>query len=160
MINLKRNSKILLYSFYNPRTISNKIIFNSRTEDTDIYFLGNLNSLINKICKNKYDLIIGIGNYRKNAKHIRIETKFINRYGKRKINLTGPEFYSSNSTIQDGLNNNFIFSKTTTNGPCNRSGYKVMECIAKNAINSRFLFVHVPKSYDLKIATKEIKGII
>lgn len=93
----------------------------------------------------EYDNILGLGNYHKGSKNIRIETLFKNAHGKRGIVANGPEYVHSNWEIEP--KERVVISKTITNGPCNRSAYLVANTIQVHHLNTKFAFLHIPKSF-------------
>lgn len=174
--------RVLIYTFYNPRHLTFKVLrslggldngidsgqalrlaqgnarMTQMTEEVavDKYYLGNLNSLTKHILETKPKYILGLGDYRKGSKAIRVETVFVNRYGKRPVAEGGKEKYLATWELekQDGV----IFSETPTFGPCNRSAYYLMKFIEDNSLDTKLAFVHVPSSCSEMEVTKIINS--
>ncbi len=102
------------------------------------------------ISRENYDYILGLGDYNKLAKQIRVETIFVNRYGKEVIDSLGREkCYPSWSLSHESLR----VSDKETNGNCNRAAYCVESALKQNALPSKHAFLHIPSSFDLMAAT-------
>jgi len=142
--------KILIYTFYNWRGLSFKLVRELDKSKVDVYYLGSLSVLCKMITTRNYDYIIGLGDYNKLAKNIRIETKFINRKGKSSIVENAAEYLNSNWQLS--VSNGVIISDKTTNGPCNRSAYTVQKLINDKSLKMKFCFAHVPRKLNLDIA--------
>lgn len=145
----KNYKKILVYTFKTP----NQIVYKLLTKiDKDItkYFVGSLKQLQKSVREEKFDYIMGLGNYRKNAKYIRIENKFTNKYGRKEIIANGENIYFADWELnkKEGVVN----SNTPTLGPCNRSAYVLLDLIRKEKLNTKFAFIHIPKKYDFNQA--------
>jgi hypothetical protein len=144
------NKKILVYTFYNPRHLTFKLVNSLSESRVDKYYLGKLDSLLNLVKAGNYAYVLGLGDYRQGSSKIRIETKFVNQYGRNKISATGNDAYplTWNLTSVPGIN----YSEKPGNGPCNRSAYLISELIDKNSLSSKFAFVHIPGSYSFEVA--------
>lgn len=154
----KHVAKILLYTFYNPRQLPFKILTSLKNKNVQKYFLGNLATMLKNIEKERYDYILGLGDYRKDSKKIRIETSFINKYGRRRILEDSPEKFSSIWKISPTPQ--IYFSEKASNGPCNRSAYLITDLISKNNLLSKLAFIHIPKSYSPGKSLKFISSLV
>ncbi len=143
-------SKILLYTFFSPWRKSYKLL--KQLNNIDTYILGpkakRSTLLIKKITDGNYDFVLGIADFRKGAKRARIETKFINYYGKKKIIEDASDYYISNWILKPS--EQVYLSATTTNGPCNKSGYLILKAIQDNCLNTKYSFIHIPKDWHLE----------
>lgn len=92
----------------------------------------------------KYDIVLGIADHNKNATKHKIETEFINQYGKRKIIENGRESYFPTLHITP-TKDSYLANHTTT-GPCNRSAYLIAKMITENEMKTKFGFVHINKN--------------
>ena len=144
--------KILIYTFDVWNNIAFKVL-----KDLDItsvpvvkkFIWGNrrgAEALTNFIVKNKFTHILGLGDYRKNAKRIRIEGRFINKYGRSKIDIKGK--YSYKSTWDLPILENMYISDKPSNGPCNRSGYLLAQAIEMEDLDTKLGFVHIPRKFE------------
>ncbi len=149
MIALHRNSQmnnILIYTFFNYTRRTSKVLYEL---DAEKYHIGKLfipgtfstKKLLEQIPKYKY--IIGIADNNRNAKKSRYDPKYVNRYGRRTIMGNGIEEYISNLDIV--LPDTFYKYTSTTNGPCNRSAYLIMNEIISNQLDTKFGFFHLCK---------------
>ncbi len=146
-------SKILLYTFNVPSQITYKLVDQIEGDFTK-YYLGSLKELQKIVLENKFDYIIGLGNYgRRNTKSIRIENTFINTYGKKKINPESKDSYFSTWNLKE--ENGVVISNIPTIGPCNRSAYVLLDLIERNALHAKLAFIHVPKNSSI-IFAKEL----
>jgi pyrrolidone-carboxylate peptidase len=102
--------------------------------------------MIRNILAGNYSHILGLGDYRRNAKAMRIETCFINQFGKQQIRDGGAEVLHSNWQLPQ-LPGTMI-SQTTSNGPCNYSAYTLLTLIAEYGLSSHLGFIHVPRKFE------------
>lgn len=138
--------KILAYTFFNHNHLTFKLLKSLEHNNLHKFYLGDINKLTRHILKSNYDHILGLGDYRRNTKRIRIEEEFVNKYGKNKINEYGKDSYQSTWQLQ--LKENAYLSNKASNGPCNRSGYLISKTISENNLKTKFTFVHIPRSYN------------
>ena len=139
-------SNILFYTFPTWHATSFKMARYLQDEGYKVVYLGNLKTLLNHLKCGEYKHIIGMGKYRKNALNIRQETLFQNKFKSGRIIEGGVENYQTNWILPDL--GRVVISKTLTHGPCNRSGYLVLDTISKNNLDSKFAFLHIPSSYN------------
>lgn len=137
---------ILVYTFFGYTKQCSKVLHHLDFEkkDVDKLFIPNTFStkkLLEQISKYKY--VIGIADHNRNAKRSRYDPKYVNRYGRRIIIENGIEEYISNLDIV--LPNTFYKYTSTTNGPCNRSAYLIMNEIINNQLDTKFGFFHLCK---------------
>jgi hypothetical protein len=140
---------ILIYTFYNWNAITYKALRglkeNPNVKKLYIRGLGGAQNLVSHILKNDYSHILGLGDYRRNALRVRIEERFINKYGKNKIIDNGPKYYESSWGLS--LNDNIYIADNPSWGPCNRSAYLLAHAISTNNLSTKLAFVHIPRSY-------------
>ncbi len=139
-------NSILLYTFFNYTRRSSKVLYELDAEKYGIdklFVPGTFSTkkLLEQIPKYRY--VIGIADNNRNAKRSRYDPKYVNRYGRRIIINDGTEEYASNLDIV--LPNTFYRYTSTTNGPCNRSAYLIMNEIINNQLDTRFGFFHLCK---------------
>ncbi len=139
-------NNILIYTFFRYSSKTSKGLYEL---DTDRYHIDKLfiphtfstKKLLEAIPK--YDYIIGIADHNKNAIKSRFDPRYVNMYGKKTILEKSTEEYISNWDIV--LPEGFYEYKSTTNGPCNRSAYLIMNKIEKEKLNTKFGFFHLNK---------------
>ncbi len=155
------DKEFLFYTFHARFNLTYSLLNEFKHDDVDRYFLRNLGdvqNLVDKVLSAKYDFILGLGDFRKDAKHIRIEKGFINKYGRNKIIEDGQEFYEATWRLP-GFENCY-YSDKASNGPCNRSGYLLSKLIADNELETKLAFVHVPSKFDLEKVKKMLNNWI
>lgn len=118
-----------------------------------------IKSLIKKISIEKPTHIIGLGNYRKDSKIIRIEQEFMNKCGRNIIEKNGPEKVYSNWSIEPNE-----LSKLTNyagNGPCNMSAYLILRELEKSGMtNTKFAFLHIPAKFEVEKSREFIVSFV
>ena len=137
-------NNILIYTFFSYTKKSSKGLYLLENKKIDKLFIPHTfstNKLLDLIPKYRY--VIGIADNRKNSKRSRFDIKYVNRYGQREILKDGSEYLYSNLDIV--LPNTFYKYEKTTNGPCNRTGYLIMERIINEELDTRFGFFHLYK---------------
>jgi hypothetical protein len=139
-------NNILIYTFFNYTRKTSKVLYQLDAEKyhIDKLFIPNTFStkkLLEKIPN--YEYVIGIADQNRNANQSRFDPKYVNRYGKRIIIENGIEEYISNLDIV--LPDTFYKYASTTNGPCNRSAYLIMNEIISNHLDTKFGFFHLCK---------------
>jgi hypothetical protein len=157
-------NKILIYTFFSYSKVTSKGLykFNNVKYKFDKLFIPNrfvTNKLIDKIPN--YDFVIGIADHNKKALKSRFDPKYINRYSKKVLIEGGSEFLDSN--LKMDLPDNFYTYTSTTNGPCNRSAYLIMNEIYSNNLKTKFGFFHLSKKSwekDLEIIMNEINRTV
>jgi pyrrolidone-carboxylate peptidase len=119
-----------------------------------IYGVASIQKLLSHIENNDYDYVIGLGDFTKNAKNIRVESKFINKFFRNKISTFGEEYLDATALlpILPGMH----ISSTTTHGPCNRSAYLIAQGIKERDLNTKIGYLHIPGGMDVEM----IRGII
>ncbi len=138
-------NNILIYTFFSYTKKSSKELYLLENKNIDKLFIPNTfstNKLLSLVPKYRY--VIGIADNRKNAKESRFDTKYINRYGKRELVNNSSEYLYSNLDIV--LPDTFYTYDNTTNGPCNRSAYLVMDRIVNEKLDTKFGFFHINKN--------------
>lgn len=137
-------NNILIYTFFNYTKKSSKGLYIYENKNINKLFISHTfstNKLLDLIPKYRY--VIGIADQRKNSKKSRFDTKYVNRYGKRNILENGFEYIYSNLDIK--LPDTFYKYEKTTNGPCNRSAYLIMDRIINEELDTKFGFFHLSK---------------
>jgi hypothetical protein len=151
-------TKILLYTFYNPWKIGFKVVNSINLPQVKKLFIvgkKGTNRIIALLTKNEYDYVLGIGNYRKNAKKIRIESKFINKYGTKEIFPGKPSFYEATWNVEPTAS--CQIANNGSNGPCNYSAYVIADFLKTNKLPTKTAFVHIPTSFtptDIELIVK------
>lgn len=138
--------KILVYTFFGYHLSCSKVLYNLQETATISKYILGPQSLARKLTSNvsKYDYIVGIADHNKLAKKSRFDPLYINKKGKKTILEDNDEYFRSNLEIE--LSNNFYLFKSYTNGPCNRTGYLIMNKIISKDFKTKFGFFHLNKS--------------
>lgn len=134
--------QILVYTFFSYTKKTSKGLYELNNSNIDKLFIPNrfaTDKLLSVI--SKYNFVIGIADHNKNASKSRIDPTYINQYGRNEIKINDPKYLKSNLNI--GLSDNFYVFDSTTNGPCNRSAYLVMDTIIENKLKTKFSFFHL-----------------
>jgi pyrrolidone-carboxylate peptidase len=106
------------------------------------------------------DVIIGLGQHRR-ARKLRLERKALNRWGDRQSKLravskSGPPRLYVNLRLPEDENTTVTYDAGTY--VCNFSMYVCLEhCITTGA---RFAFIHVPRDYDVALATAYVSRAV
>lgn len=141
-------NKFLLYTFFRNGFTYNIARELEIPDINKIYVAGEIGAkrLCAHIRKHEYEFILGIGNYSRNAKKIRVEKIFQNKIGSNKVCLDGKKFYESNLFIP--VFENMISSDKTTTGPCNATAYLIHETIEKFSLKSKAGFLHISRGLE------------
>lgn len=158
MANNKSNQN-LIYTFYSWNNLTYKIVRQIELDNTSKLYISGKNGpdrLTKQVLKNKYKYVLGLGDYRKDAKKIRIESKFQNKYGKSKIKENGFKYYMTNWKLPK--HKQVYIAKNASRGPCNRSMYTLLHKLKQTCNSVKTAFLHVPSSFDKKEATHIVKS--
>ncbi len=151
--------KILIYTFLASGKLSYKTLKHFEEFDIDKFFISSAKSQQNLLDSiQNYDLVLGIADHNKRVINSRIDPLYINKYGKNKILSNSDNFYKSNISVEKLNLRNFYILSSFTNGPCNRSGYLIMNKISIANLHTKYCFAHLaPKNIDndLKLLIQE-----
>jgi pyrrolidone-carboxylate peptidase len=106
------------------------------------------------------DVIIGLGQHR-SARKLRLERRALNQWGDRRsmlqtVSRTGPPRLYVNQRLPEDENTTVTYDAGTY--VCNFSMYVCLEhCITTGA---RFAFIHVPRVYDVALATTYVSKAV
>ncbi len=145
-MNLETN-KILIYTFFVWSKTSFKFLRNAELPGCNKIYIKSIQEahrLAKHIFYRKYDIVLGIADHNKNATKHKIETEFVNFYGKRKIIENAPDSY--HPTLNLKPDETSYLANHTTSGPCNRSAYLISKMIAENDLPTKLGFVHINKN--------------
>lgn len=152
-------NNILIYTFFSYAKKSSKGLYLLESKEIDKIFIPNTfstNKLLSLIPKYRY--VIGIADNRRGSKKSRMDIKYVNRYGKNTILKDSPEYICSNLDMI--LPDTFYKYEGITNGPCNRSGYLIMNRIVNEKLNTKFGFFHLCKENITKGLLLLISGLL
>ena len=146
--------RILVYTFFNHWHITHKIVRSIQINSVDVYFLGNLASLEKHMVNIQPEYVLGLGDFRKDSKTIRVEKIFTNKQGNRPIIINGKNIYPATWELsqQEGV----IYTEKTFGGPCNRSSYILSKSIEDHHLQTKFAFVHIPSHYPEALAKNTV----
>lgn len=165
-----RTMKILIYGFRPfkkyKKNISEEVVKNLVNKRKFIKVILPIvykkKYILNKIKKYQLDVIIGFG--QSAGKLIRIEKRAKNIFemerpkGKRVIDSTGPKLYSTNLKLKKIPGARISYN--ADDYLCNFTMYVILDFIKKENLKTRSAFIHIPKNYNLKKATRVIQELI
>lgn len=159
---------ILIYAFSNQwgtnisrRTLLElqKNLKNSKIEYRLIYFHPRI-FFEKYIRKNYYELIVGLGDLYGNFNKIRIETQAKNAYGYESIYPFSPIFLDLNLPLVDNYNPNyFVISSQMGTFNCNWIAYSTQLYVDQKKLNTKHLFLHLPKKASSKELAVQIQSL-
>jgi len=123
---------------------------------------GHPRSFVNKYIRNdEYDLIFGLGDYWGEGEKIRIETVAKNIYGKEpiyplapiKLELSLPEIEMYEPTVFEIAENMGTYN-------CNYVAFEIQLSINKRKLNTKQVFLHLPKRARAPLLAKYIADLI
>lgn len=159
--------KTLIYTFYRWQCSTYKALRQAELTYSKPYYIRGLSGarrLMAHLRSHAYTNVIGIADYRKNARRIRIEGKFVNRFGKGMIDEAGSaEYFPSRElpipddiTDKEGRLVESYVATSCHNGSCNRSAYLIAQMIEEEKLPTKLSFVHIPRS----IPVAQIKRLL
>lgn len=162
--------KILIYGFgpfkKYKKNISEEVvkkISGKRITNVILPVIPNQKTILSKIKKWKLEVILGIGQTGR-GKLIRIERKAKNIYKsekskkERKISQKGKSQYLVNLKLKKipGTRISYDAGKYL----CNFSIYVIMNLIKKRGLKTKFAFLHIPRDYGIRRATRVVKKLL
>lgn len=133
----------VLYTAFNGKNNSSKILLDAITATNKLYLKNSFNTsvtqLINEIKNNDYDLVISFGQAPIEKDTIKIETR---------ANME--DYFETNfdfTDLKDNLEKNFklIISDNAGNYLCNNLYYYGLKFIYENNLKTKMIFIHIPK---------------
>lgn len=135
---------ILFYTFNKEELNSFKVCKLLEVNKYNIFYLGNLKKLHSIIKNTKPKFIVGLGD-KKAINNLMIETIYTNRYGNKEIVKGGKFQYKIELPRLDKVNIGY----KKFGGFCNRASYSVTSFIDTSRIDTKNIFIHIPKSYNV-----------
>ena len=133
----------VLYTAFNGKSNSSKILLDSITASDKLYLKNSFNTsviqLINKIKDNNYDLVVSLGQAPIEKDTIKIET----RASMEDYYETNYDFYKLKSNIEKDFK--VIISDNAGNYLCNNVYYYGLKFINENKLKTKMIFIHIPK---------------
>ena len=169
MQNYKSRFKILIFGFEPfknyDENISQKIINKIKEKEVITVILPVVfekKYILKAIEKYNPDIIIGLGQ-RKGGRILEVERKTKNVFQKNKnrgkINPLGPKEYLLNLKLKKRPQESKI-DYHSGDYVCNFTRYVIMDFIKKKKLKTKFLFIHIPKNYNIQKGIKNLKEII
>ena len=152
----------VLYTAFNGKSNSSKILLDAITASDKLYLKNSFNTsviqLINKIKDNNYDLVVSLGQAPIEKDTIKIET----RASMEDYYETNYDFYNLKSNIEKDFK--VIISDNAGNYLCNNVYYYGLKFINENKLNTKMIFIHIPKisnisHINLMASVIKIKGV-
>lgn len=145
--NMKERLKDMnnLYIGFKGKTNSSKILLDKIdiNEDNKLYltnsFITSVKELKSKLEKKKYNVIIGLGQLKLEKDVIRIE-----KFGcKEEVIETSYDYTKLKKVLKE--NGYIVEESNKTNYLCNNIYYEGLKYIKENDLNTKMIFIHVPK---------------
>jgi len=152
----------VLYTAFNGKSNSSKILLDAITASDKLYLKNSFNTsviqLINKIKDNNYDLVVSLGQAPIEKDTIKIET----RASMEDYYETNYDLYKLKSDIEKDFK--VIISDNAGNYLCNNVYYYGLKFINENKLNTKMIFIHIPKisnisHINLMASVIKIKGV-
>lgn len=133
----------ILYTAFNGKTNSSKVLLDNIRSDNKLYLKNSFNTSVEQLyteLNNKmYDIIISFGQAPLDMDTIKIETI-----------ASGEKQYKTNydyKDIESSLKEEFnvLISKDAGNYLCNNIYYYCLKYIDENKLDTRMIFIHIPK---------------
>ena len=151
-------ANIIFFSFRG--TFSEKVL-NALPVSEKYFILSNLAEIdvfIQRIAFLEPDFVIGFGDYSgKDQDRLRIETICTNKFRKS---------LPDSNLIELGISE-FLIAKTHSkyakrigNSFCNLISYRMMQKISHLKLETKYAFVHIPKTFQIDTAVDELKSIL
>ena len=116
---------------------------------------SSLSEYLNILLKKQPKYILGLGEYSgRDQSKIRIETIAKNRFRNSEILQNGANQMEIPCFLQPTMYSKF--ATALGNSWCNLVSYKITELIVSKKLNSKFIFLHIPKSLDINFATTTV----
>lgn len=133
----------VLYTAFNGKNNSSKILLDAINATDKLYLKNSFNTsvsqLINKIKNNDYDLVISLGQALLEKEIIKIET----RADMEDYYETNYDFHNLKANIENYFK--VIISDNAGNYLCNNVYYYGLKFIYENKLNTKMIFIHIPK---------------
>lgn len=145
----------ILYTAFSGKTNSSKVLLDYIESGNKLYlknsFATSVNQLYKELDNNKYDFIISFGQAPLDVDTVKIETI-----------AKGELLYKTNYDYKDfeiGLKKEFsvLISKDAGNYLCNNIYYHGLKYINDNKLNTKMIFIHIPKLKNISDISKMAK---
>ena len=145
----------ILYTAFSGKTNSSKVLLDYIESSNKLYlknsFATSVNQLYKELDNNKYDFIISFGQAPLDVDTVKIETI-----------AKGELLYKTNYDYKDfeiGLKKEFsvLISKDAGNYLCNNIYYHGLKYINDNKLNTKMIFIHIPKLKNISDISKMAK---
>jgi pyrrolidone-carboxylate peptidase len=127
-----------------------------------LIFPNNIDRYLEKIQIERPNLIIGLGMTR-TGKSIKVEGICKNNFGQKQIDKDqeiNTEVQISASKMIQKLPQGFIFAETIGNSYCNLMSWKIQQLIEQNNLQTKLVFIHIPKKSDKELLERGIQSIV
>ena len=113
------------------------------------------------IARNQYDLIIGLGDMYGDFSKIRIETQAKNAYNNQPIYPFSPILLDLSLPVLDNFNSQyFAISSNMGTYNCNWIAYSTQLHINQKYLNTKQIFLHLPKRSNAAFLASQIKNLL
>lgn len=151
-----------IYGFAFDGNISSEVL--ARLKNLDHKQLLDKNESIGRYLEfllcNQPQYILGLGQYTGSFKgKIKIEARCFNRYGTNKINPLVDFESAVDIKPYVAAEKSFVYSNKIGRSYCNLISWKIMELINGGKLNSKYSFLHIPKTMSACVATEKIADL-
>jgi pyrrolidone-carboxylate peptidase len=113
------------------------------------------------IARNQYDLIIGLGDMYTDFSKIRIETQAKNAYNNQPIYPFSPILLDLSLPNLDNFDSQyFVISSSMGTYNCNWMAYSTQLHIDQKQLNTKQIFLHLPKKSNATFLANQIKNLL
>lgn len=139
-------ASFLVYTFFRRQAVTSRSLYLATLSGWDKQYVTNRASLYTLVHNSiRYDFVVGIADHMRRAKESRFDPVYKNNYGKQIILPDAPQYSESNLHI--ALPPHVYRFTSTSNGPCNRSAFLIMNEIHKSNAKTTFGFFHLTHDY-------------
>jgi len=152
----------MLYVFALTSSLG-KLLYRLKSPDhCYIVYSNNIDHYLDLLVHDQPSYILGLGSYSGiDQDKIRIERITTNQFRNDKIeDITTDKLEINNFLTIPSSNNYFKYADAMGNSWCNLISWKIMRLIKNGTLHSKYSFLHIPKSFDQKLASDEIDKIL
>lgn len=148
----------MLYTFALTSSLG-RLLYRLKSPDhCYIVYSNNIDHYLDLLIHDQPSHILGLGSYSGvNQDKIRIERITTNQFRNDKIEENAPNKLGISNFLSLSMpSDSFKYTDAIGNSWCNLISWKIMRLIDNGALHSQYSFLHIPKSFDQKIALQAI----
>lgn len=151
----------MLYAFALTSGLRRLIYGLKSPEHCQIVYGNNIDHYLEQLIRDQPSHILGLGSYSGvDQDKIRIEKIATNQFRNSKIEENAHDRIEINNFLLPIPKVNFKYTNAMGNSWCNLISWKIMRLIKNGTLHSRYSFLHIPKSVDKYIISKQIDDYI